>query len=167
MQDLEGRQVEPLTPSGARAMVFVFTRTDCPISNRYAPEIQRLSTEFASQATFWLVFVDPAQSAGAIRQYLREFHYSFGVLRDPEHEFVRITGVQVTPEVAVFVPSGSSAREVYRGRIDDQYVDFGQTRPQPTKRDLEQVLTAIVNGKPVEFATTRAVGCFIADLEKK
>jgi hypothetical protein len=167
LRDLAGRQVEPLAPSGARATVFLFTRTDCPISNRYAPEIQRLSGEFGSQVTFWLVFVDPDQSAHAIRQYLREYHYSFGALLDSEHKFVHITGVQVTPEVAVFAPSGSGAKEVYRGRIDDQYVDFGQSRPKPTRHDLEEVLAAIVAGKPVEFAATRAVGCFIADLEKK
>ena len=34
--------------SAARARIFLFARTDCPITNRYAPELQRISKEFAS-----------------------------------------------------------------------------------------------------------------------
>ncbi|HVG86104.1 MAG TPA: hypothetical protein VM820_16370, partial [Vicinamibacterales bacterium] len=42
--DLDGRPVNPLrVPAEARAHVLVFTTTDCPISNRYAPEITRLA----------------------------------------------------------------------------------------------------------------------------
>lgn len=165
--DLAGRQIDPLAPSEPRATVFIFTRTDCPISNRYAPEIQRIYREFDSRVTFWLVFVDSDQSADVIRRYLREFHYSIGALRDLQHDLVHQTGVQVTPEVAVFVPSASRARMVYRGRIDDRYADFGASRLQPTQHNLEQVLRAIVEGRPTDFATTRAVGCFISDLEPK
>jgi hypothetical protein len=54
---------------------------------------------------------------------------------------------------------------VYRGRIDDRYVDFGKTRPAPTNRDLERVLEAILAGKSLSSETTPAVGCFIPDLK--
>ena len=165
--DLEGHPIDPFAPSGARATVFVFTRTDCPISNRYAPEIQRIYREFApDHIAFWLVYLDPDQAVDSVRQHLKEYNYPFGGLRDPQHGLVRLTGVRVTPEVAVFTPGASGARMVYRGRIDDKYVDLGQERPQPTTHDLERVLKAIVEGKPVGTETTRAVGCFISDLEK-
>jgi len=164
--DLSGRETEPLAQSDARATVLVFTRTDCPISNRYAPEIQRIYREFASDhVAFWLVYLDPDQPVGAIRQHLKEYNYPFGGLRDPQHEFVRLTGVRVTPEVAVFVPDTSGARMVYRGRIDDKYVGLDKERPQPTTHDLERVLRAIVEGKLIGVETTRAIGCFISDLE--
>jgi hypothetical protein len=55
---------------------------------------------------------------------------------------------------------------LYRGRIDDRYVEFGKDRPQPTVRDLERSLEAVLGGKPVPVAKTRAIGCFIADLVK-
>src|SRR5512134_2888472 len=44
--DLEGRAVSPLDDDVA-ATVLLFTRTDCPISNRYAPEVRRLHDRFA------------------------------------------------------------------------------------------------------------------------
>ena len=41
--DLDGRRIDPFAAAPAiRANAFVFTTTDCPISNRYAPEIRRL-----------------------------------------------------------------------------------------------------------------------------
>lgn len=166
--DLQGREVEPLTGTSARATVFVFTRTDCPISNRYAPELQRIYHEFASRSVaFWLIYVDPEQSADEIRRHLNEYAYPFGALRDPRHEFVHLTGVRVTPEAAVFVSEGGQARMVYRGRIDDKYVGLDQERPQPTTHDLENILRQIVEGNQVETETTRAVGCFISDLEAR
>src|SRR5436190_5313008 len=39
--DLSGHPVDPFAAPGAKATVFIFISTDCPISNRYAPEIRR------------------------------------------------------------------------------------------------------------------------------
>jgi hypothetical protein len=164
--DLTGHGVNPLANNGQKATVFVFTRTDCPISNRYAPRLHKLYDKFSPQGVaFWLVYVDPHQGAKAIEQHMREFSYRFGALRDPTHALVKLTGAQVTPEAVVFVPMKSGLRMVYRGRIDDQYVDFGVTRPAPTTHDLENVLEELVEGKTVQPRTTRAVGCFISDLQ--
>ena len=55
---------------------------------------------------------------------------------------------------------------VYRGRIDDRYIELGLDRSQPTVRDLEQALEAVVAGKPVAVRETQAVGCILADLVK-
>jgi peroxiredoxin len=161
--DLSGRHVNPLRATHAKATVFVFTRSDCPISNRYAPEVRRLYKKFAPRGvTFWLVYPDPNEALGMIRQHLKEYQYPFGALRDPTHALVTLTGAKVTPEAAVFVHDG---KMVYHGRIDDLYVDFGRTRRAPTARDLEQALEAVLEGKPVKEASTPAVGCFISDLK--
>jgi hypothetical protein len=68
----------------------------------------------------------------------------------------------VTPEAAVYTPDH---RLVYRGRIDDWYVDFGKPRAAPTTHDLEDALEAVLGGRPVADARTTAVGCFIGDLK--
>jgi len=162
LPDLDGRQIEPLQVNDARATVFIFIRTDCPISNSYAPELHRLYDKFArSGVRFWLVYPDPGESSQIIRKHITEYEYRLNVLRDPEHKLVKMTRVQVTPEAAVFSPGG---RMVYHGRIDDRYVAFGKTRPAPATRDLEQVLEAMLEGKRVANKTTIAIGCFIPDL---
>ena len=141
--------------------VLVFTTTDCPISNRYAPEIQRLATKFGT-VKFVMVYPVAGDTPELIDAHRKKFAYSIEFRRDDNQELVKKTGVTVTPEVAVM----RDGRLLYRGRIDDRYVDFGRDRPQPTVRDLERSLDAILAGKPVPIAVTRAVGCLLSDLVK-
>jgi len=142
--------------------VLVFTTTDCPISNRYAPELERLVAKFKGKTQFVLVYPVPTDSPEMIREHAKKFAYSIATLRDTDRKLVKQTGVTVTPEVAVMV--GDSM--VYRGRIDDRYIELGKERPQPTQRDLESTLDALIAGKRVAQRETRAVGCFLADLLK-
>jgi hypothetical protein len=122
VQSLTGTAVDALqAPAGTKAIVFLFTSTDCPISNRYAPEIQRLVGEFSRKGVvFRLVYPNPADNANAIRDHMAAFSYegALEALRDPAHTLVKFTKATITPE-AVVVAGG---RVVYRGRIDDRYV---------------------------------------------
>ena len=161
--DLADRIVDPLDQPGARAIVVIFTRTDCPIANRYAPEIQRLHRAFGPKGvTFRLVYLDPGEPVPAIRTHLRQYGYDIPALRDPRHVLVSLTGARATPEAAVFT---ADRRLVYRGRIDDRYVDLNKVRASPTRHDLREVLTALLAGTLVQPRTTDAVGCFIGDLQ--
>src|SRR6185436_9895726 len=83
--------------------VLVFTTTDCPISNRYAPEIKRLAAKFDGQATFVLVYPVPSDSPELIREHKKKFAYSFESIRATDQKLVKMTGATVTPEVAVMV----------------------------------------------------------------
>lgn len=160
--DLEGGQVDPFGGSDAEATVFLFVRSDCPISNRYAPVVRQLIARFGSRGVdFHLVYVDPDESPEIIGAHMREYNYPGGALRDPEHRLVELTGASRTPEAAVF---GPEHKLVYRGRIDDRYVDFGTARPAPSQHDLADALVAVLAGEPVALRTTEAVGCYISDL---
>lgn len=163
--DLAGRSVNPLAlPAGLTARVLVFTTTDCPISNRYAPDIQALAAKFQNQGIeFTLVYPVGTDTAAVIADHVRQFGYKIAAVRDTAHELVKHTGAEVTPEVAVI---GGSGRVLYQGRIDDRYLDFGKDRQQPTERTLERALAAVVLGKPIAVRATRAVGCFLPDLIK-
>jgi thiol-disulfide isomerase/thioredoxin len=141
--------------------VYIFTATDCPISNRYAPEIQRLAAKFPA-ARFVLVYPVKADTLELITEHRRKFSYAIDFVRDLDQQLVKQTGVTVTPEVAVM----RDRQLLYRGRIDDRYIDFGKDRVKPTKRDLEDALAAIVAGKSVAVKETRAVGCILSDLVK-
>jgi hypothetical protein len=85
------------------------------------------------------------------------------VLLDPTQVLVKKSGVTIAPEVAVLAPDG---KVVYRGRIDDWYVDYGKRRAEPTQRDLRNALDAVVQGKGVPAATTQAIGCYLPDPKK-
>jgi len=157
--DLENRTVNPFEGQKAKAIVFFFVRTDCPISNRYAPEIERLAARYVSEGlAFWLVYPEPSTPVKDIEQHRKDYHLSLQALRDPQHALVRMARVKVTPEAAVFSPDG---HELYRGRIDDRYVEFGKERPTPTTHDLDEALRSVIGGKSMANSVTRAIGCYI------
>jgi len=166
LESIDGTPVRPFAAS-ARAWVFVFTRTDCPVAARYAPELQRLEQRAVSaHVAFHLVFVDPTEPAAAVRAYLHDYGYAERALLDPSHQLVHLAGATATPEAAVFVPSSGAPLLVYRGRIDDRYVDIGRMRPAPTRHDLDEVLTAVAHGQRLEARSAPAVGCLIADVTR-
>lgn len=163
IQALDGLPMDALrAPVGTKAIVYIFTTTDCPVSNRYAPEIQRLQQRFARLGVvFRLVYPARGDRDADIREHLKQFAYSgIEAVRDPNLELVRFAGATITPEAAVVV----NGKLIYHGRIDDRYVELGVERPAPTSHDLADALTAVLGGKPVARASAPAVGCYIADL---
>lgn len=158
--DLDGGPVDPLSGS-ASATVLVFVSTDCPISNRYVPELGRLRARFESRGVaFWLVYPTAEESPAAIASHQREFGLAWPAVRDPRHALVHRAQVGVTPESAVFARGGSLA---YHGRIDDKIVDFGQARPEATRHELADAIDAVLSGRPAAPAAGSAVGCAISD----
>jgi len=160
--DLAGKPVDPLKAAAGKVVVLIFVRTDCPVSNRYAPTIQRLSAEYAGKAVFWLVYPSKAESAESIRKHEQAYGYKLAALRDPKHDLVKESRVQITPEVAVF---DASQRLVYHGRIDDLYEDIGRARSAATTHELSDAIDAALTGRALVASTAPAVGCYISDLE--
>jgi hypothetical protein len=141
--------------------VLVFVRTDCPISNRYAPTIERLQAEYAGRAAFWLVYPDNDESTEAIQKHLQEYGYVLPALRDPGHELVRMGQAEMTPEVAVIAGHGQLA---YHGRIDNLYESIGRSRSAATTHELQDALDDVLAGKMPRISTAKAVGCYIVDM---
>jgi thiol-disulfide isomerase/thioredoxin len=157
--DLAGRAVDPFA-AGSELTVLVFVRTDCPLSNRYAPEIQHLARRYASHGVnFWLVYPDNAETPAGIQKHLAAYGYTLPALRDAHHFLVRMAEATVTPEAAVF----RGSKLLYHGRIDNRVQDFGQTRVVVTAHDLEDAIAAALDNKPIPPAV-QAVGCYISDL---
>jgi hypothetical protein len=165
LKDADSRLVDPFSvPASVKAITFLFTSVDCPISNRYAPVIVRLNEAFKPQGVqFWLVYPNPFDTPEAIRQHMKAFDYASGALLDPDHVLVKLARATITPEAAVFDRDG---RERYHGRLDDRFVTLGLERPAATRHDLEDAISAVLAGKPVAQPVTQAVGCFISDFVK-
>ena len=160
--DLTGEQVDPFAMSGGRPLVLIFVRTDCPVSNRYAPTIQALGHKYSSQALVALVYPDRTETPSAIEKHLHDYGYEIVALRDTQHDLVRLSEVEITPEAAVFNGKGEL---IYHGRIDNWYKDFGHARPAPTTHELDEAIEAALNsGRPAP-ESVGGVGCYISDLQ--
>jgi hypothetical protein len=156
------RSIFLLTLLAADVQVFLFVRTDCPITNRYAPEVRRIAQEFQGRhVAFYLVYPDPKENKRAIENHMAEYQFPGTPLRDPDHELEERAHATTAPEAAVFDPAGNLK---YHGRVDDLWVSPGKSRPAAQIHDLEDAISAVLAGKPVAHPETRAIGCSLKDL---
>ncbi len=150
------------TNASSKTVVFIFVLPDCPICNSYVPELKRIRREFP-EIEFYRVYADPDMTTGEARQHSNEYDFGFPGLLDPAQRLVRKSGATRTPEAAVFSPDG---KLLYRGRIDDRYVDFGKKRERPGQRDLENALRSILESRPARWPNAPPIGCYIPTKEK-
>jgi hypothetical protein len=155
--------VTALAPPNSRLLVLFFVASDCPVSNRTFPEMQRVRTEFQSHGvTFWFVYPNVGESRSAVRAHQQAFDPSGEAILDNSGQLARLTHAIVTPEVSVLTAdSGGSWTPVYTGRIDDRYVRLGLERPAATQHFAERVIAAALRGAPIERPTGIPVGCGI------
>ena len=161
--DVHDKLIDPFS-SSARVRVFLFVRTDCPITNRYAPELHRIAAKYRGVPVhFWLVYPDPTERTQSVEKHIEQYQFPGTALFDPRHQLVALAHATVAPEAAVFDGAG---KLTYHGRIDDLYVSLGRSRPGgPQTHDLEEAIARTLHGEPVMPAETRAVGCSLADIQ--
>ncbi len=161
LRDTEGVEHHQNEWAQARAVVLFFVTTDCPLSNGYAPEMNRIEQAYAPRGVlFFAVQGDTTIPDEEVRRHAREYGYRFPALLDPRQVLARHTGATVTPEAVVLSADGAV---LYLGRIDNKVEDFGKTRIQATEFDLRDSLDAILAGRPVPHPRTRALGCAITN----
>jgi hypothetical protein len=164
-RDLSGRSFEPFKPAGSASVMF-FVQTDCPISNWYAPTIQRVCREYAGRGVSCALIYEDVELPGApidaqVRTHLEEYRYDrITAAVDRSRAVATRARATVTPQVVVVDRSGAVR---YRGRIDNAYADFGRPRQQVTSHELRDALDALLAGRPIVKPETEALGCFIVD----
>jgi hypothetical protein len=157
--DVSGKPYRLPGPGECQALVIVFVSHDCPIANAYAPEIKRLCEAFKDRgAAFCVVYAERDLALETARNHAREYGYCCPVILDAELNLARRLGATKVPEAAVLSPRGEV---LYRGRIDDRYVDYGKRRPVVRSHDLRNALEAVLTGKPVANPRTEVIGCDI------
>jgi peroxiredoxin len=163
-KDVKGRTQTPLAQPDKKATVLFFLLPDCPVSNSYAPEIERVCIAYeAKKIAAFVVHADPDVTLEQAKKHAKDYGLSCPVLLDPTHVLVKKAGVKMAPEVAVL---GPDCKVLYRGRIDDWYVDYGKRRGEPTQRDLRNAMDAVLQGKAVATPTTKVIGCYLPEAKK-
>jgi len=150
-----GTKINPLIV-GKQPAVLVFMLTDCPIANIFAPELNRIVSQYSPNVSFTLVYVDQEITPISARQHTKEFGLNCLTVLDPTHSLAKLAGATTSPEAVVIAPGKGV---VYRGRIDDRAVDYGKMRPAPKHRDLRHTLDLVLSGKPIPVSKTRVTGC--------
>ncbi|MBC8065391.1 MAG: redoxin domain-containing protein [Chlorobia bacterium] len=149
-------------PTSAKATVLFFVAIDCPIANRMAPELARIVRAYRPKnISFLFVYVDPAHSGQQVQQHLREYKLGAPGIRDAKHSVIKAVGASVTPQAVVLDKTGLM---LYRGRINDLFIEHGRSRKLPKTQDLRNALDQFLAGRPIKVPQTAALGCSIPPL---
>jgi hypothetical protein len=160
VRDVDGTARDLFAPAGT-ANVLVFVASDCPISNGYAPEIQRICRDYRTKGVACsLVYEDMSIDAAHVRAHREAYGYKdVAAVIDADGAVAKRAKATVTPHAVIVGPGGIVK---YRGRIDNQYAALGKPRRAVTVHDLRDALDAVLAGRPVAHPETEAFGCFIA-----
>jgi peroxiredoxin len=157
--DTSGRAHSSAEWTAKRAVVLLFVATDCPLSNSYVPELNRMNSLYTPRGVaFYAIQGDATVPAEKVRAHVREFGYTFPYLFDPTEALASYTGAGTTPEAVVLSPQGTL---LYLGRIDNRLEEYGKPRIKITEFDLRDTLDAILSGRPVPHPRTKVLGCAI------
>ena len=98
-----------LTPAPGAVHVIVFVGVECPISNRYAPEIGRIARDYAAKGVrVFLAFADPELDNPRVQKHTTEFYpdVSSPPYLDRDRSLARAVGAKATPTAAIYTDSG-------------------------------------------------------------
>jgi thiol-disulfide isomerase/thioredoxin len=159
VRDIDGHPFTPFGPAD-KARVLFFVATDCPVSNSYAPDIQRICKEYGGKGVSCsLSYEDVRVDAAAVRSHLAAYGYrDIPVAIDADRALADRVHASITPEAFVIDAKGKIR---YQGRIDNLYTALGKTRQVVTEHDLTNALDAVLSGRSVPRTKTEAIGCFI------
>jgi len=152
----DGRSVslkELLAKSKAVAVLFIATR--CPVSNAYNGRMAQLAKEYEAKGiAFVAINANRTEPAAEVAEHAKKHGFPFAVLKDEGNRVADLYGAQKTPEVFLLDPEG---KLVYHGRIDENQDDPAAAKSP----DFRNALDAVLAGKPVPVAETKAFGCTI------
>lgn len=145
-----------------KASVLIFAGTECPISNRYIPLLNKMYDKYVKKnVQFYAVYSAPNLDSKQISKHASEFRVKAQIIWDYKQELARATGAKITPQAIVV---GNDGEIKYSGRIDNQYVSLGKARNEATTHELDEALGSLVKGDPVKTSRTDVVGCCIPEL---
>jgi peroxiredoxin len=158
VQDLEGKSVSFSQLRGPITVV-IFIATQCPVSNAYNQRMIALFKDYSPKdARFIFVNANRSEPASEVREHSKRAGFPFPVYKDANNVVANRFGAEVTPENYVIDASGVIR---YHGSIDDS-----QNEARVRTRGLRLALDALLAGKPVATAQTKAFGCTIKRVRK-
>ena len=160
--------------AGAKILAVAFECNHCPTSQLYEGRLEKLYDDFKAKGLQMVVinpnnpksvrydelgYTDMTDSLAEMKVRAQFRHFKWPYLYDGETQAVATKfGVVATPHIFLF---DQQRKLVYQGRIDDS-----QREDMVKSQDARNALEAMVAGKPVPVAETKAFGCTTKWLSK-
>lgn len=162
LKNVDGKMVSLSDYKSAKGFIVIFDCNTCPYSKVYNERIIGLSKKYSMD--FPLIAINanspdlsPGDSFEEMKKYARNKGYTFPYLVDETQEIARAYGATNTPHVFVLTRDQRVLKVAYIGTIDNNSRDASSV----TKAYVEDAVDALLAGKPVNTAKTKAIGCGI------
>lgn len=151
----------------SKVLVVIFLCAHCPYVIHVAPEIVRVSNDYANRGVAFLGITSndvaqyPGDAPGPTAAMARTTGITFPILYDETQEVARAYAAACTPDFFVFDAQRSLA---YRGQLDGSRPSRGENRPGVgtlNGADLRAALDALLVGNPVNPDQRPSIGCNI------
>ena len=163
LKNVDGKMISLSSFKNAKGFILIFDCNTCPYSKVYNERIQALNKKYASLG-FPVIAInsnDPEVSSGDsfedMVRVAKKKDYSFPYLIDESQSVAKTYGATNTPHVYVLSKQDENLKVAYIGAIDDSARDASAV----TKKYVEDAVDALLSGKSIPIAKTKAVGCGI------
>jgi peroxiredoxin len=138
-----------------KAVVVMFIATKCPYSNAYNDRMRDMAAAYEKQGILFAgINSNKTEPAAEVIAHAKQHGFGFSLMKDPDNKVADLYDARHTPEIFVVDPDGKVR---YHGRIDENYEEPAKV----ASPDLKNALDALLAGKPIAKAETKAFGCTI------
>jgi len=138
-----------------KAVVVMFIATKCPYSNAYNDRMRDMAAAYEKQGVLFAgINSNKTEPAEEVIDHAKKHGFAFPLMKDPDNKVADLYEARHTPEIFVVDPDGKLR---YHGRIDENYEEPARV----TSPDLKNALDALIAGRPIAKAETKAFGCSI------
>jgi peroxiredoxin len=143
------------TARSHKAVVVMFIATKCPYSNAYNDRMRDLAAAYGKQGILFAgINSNKTEPAEEVIAHAKQHGFGFPIMKDPGNKVADLYDARHTPEIFVVDPEGKLR---YHGRIDENYENASKV----TSPDLKNALDAMLGGRSIAKAETKAFGCSI------
>lgn len=162
VKNVDGRTVTLTDYRTQKGLIVVFTSNHCPFSKAYEDRLMALNRVFAPQG-YPVLTIMPNNPATyeedsfenmKIRARDKGYSYVYGL---DETQVARAFGATRTPQVYVLKQTNEQFILEYVGTIDDSPQDSASVK----RRYVEEAVSSLLAGRPVQSPITKPIGCAI------
>jgi len=159
MKSVDGKEVSIADVAGPKGTLVFFTCNHCPFVKAWETRIAEIGNMYSKKGVGVIAINsnDPADFAedsyAEMQARAKQRGFEFPYVVDATSDVGRAFGATRTPEFFLFDATG---KLVYHGALDDN-----KDAKSVEKHYLQEALNALLDGKPIPVAETKAVGCSI------
>lgn len=147
------------TLQSGKATVIIFLQPECPFCNSYGKTLRQLDSIFTETGLTYIgVVAGKNYPEEEIKIYREHNRLTFPILLDPDFVLKERLNAIITPEVFLVSNQGET---LYRGLIDNWAYEIGKVRPAVSEHYLLDAVNALLNNRPIQPDSTKAIGCYI------